>query len=134
MGWQLVPVFFRRFEKRYGGPGTLRDSGMDRSERLIAGGARLVDGGSGPGPELGGAAERGADWVAPVAILRALGRAVWRDLSTFRSLAGNNFALFAALLMMQPEAAQFFVLLLALLLLGPLSSDPLGRVPAVRFG
>jgi hypothetical protein len=73
------------------------------------------------------------DWAAPAAILRALGRAVWRDLSTFRSLAGNNFALFAALLMLQPASAQFFVLLLALLLLGPLSSDPLGRVPQGRF-
>ena len=72
-------------------------------------------------------------WVAPAAILRALGRAIWRDLTTFRSLAGNNFALFAALLMLQPASAQFFVLLLALLLLGPLSSDPLGRVPRGRF-
>ena len=70
---------------------------------------------------------------APYAILRALGRAVWRDLHTFRTIAGNNFALFVGLLMMQPQSAQFFVLLFALLLLGPLSSDPLQRVPATRF-
>lgn len=70
---------------------------------------------------------------AGFAVLRALGRAVWRDLSTFRSIAGNNFALFAGVLMLQPQSAQFFLLLLGLLLLGPLSSDPLARVPAVRF-
>ena len=74
------------------------------------------------------------------AILRALSRAVRRDLSTFRSLQVNNFFLFVALLMygalesgLPPRSAYPFLLLLGFLLLFPLSSDPLAKIPPQRL-
>lgn len=67
------------------------------------------------------------------AILKALANAVKRDLGTLQSIGGNNFFLFAALVMLQPESAEFLLLLLGLLLLFPLSTDPLGRIPAERY-
>jgi hypothetical protein len=74
------------------------------------------------------------------AILRALSRAVRRDLGTFGSLKVNNFFFFVALLIwgalnsgLPPRSAYPFLLLLGLLLLFPLSSDPLSRIPADRL-
>ncbi len=68
------------------------------------------------------------------AILTALARAVWRDLRSLNSLAGNNFFLFIVLLLRyQPSSALFFVMILGVLLLGPLSADPLRKVPADRL-
>ncbi|HWF47684.1 MAG TPA: hypothetical protein VG168_11815, partial [Bryobacteraceae bacterium] len=67
------------------------------------------------------------------AILGALARAVQRDLGTFQSIAGNNFFLFVAVLMLQPQSGEFLLLLLGLLLLFPLSTDPLTRIPADRY-
>jgi len=68
------------------------------------------------------------------AILTALARAVWRDLRTLNSLAGNNFFLFMVLLLWyQPGSALFFVMILGILLLGPLSADPLRKVPPDRL-
>jgi hypothetical protein len=68
------------------------------------------------------------------AILTALARVVWRDLRTLNSLAGNNFFLFMVLLLVyQPSSAAFFAMILGLLLLGPLSADPLRKVPPDRL-
>jgi hypothetical protein len=67
------------------------------------------------------------------ALLKALGRAVWRDLSSYNSLVGNNFFLFVLLLAQQLSASLFFALILGLLLLFPLSADPLAKVPPERL-
>ncbi|MGC2660716.1 MAG: hypothetical protein WA324_22395 [Bryobacteraceae bacterium] len=72
--------------------------------------------------------------MAPVrAILAALARALKRDLGTLQSITGNNFFLFAALVMLQPESGEFLLLLVGLLLLFPLSADPLAKIPAERY-
>lgn len=66
-------------------------------------------------------------------ILAALAKLSWRDLRRFNSLGTNNFFLFAMLLLLQPS--NFFLLLvLSLILLFPLSADPLGRIPPDRLG
>jgi len=74
------------------------------------------------------------------AILRALSRATRRDLSSFVLLKLNNFFLFVLFLIysnviygLPPHSAYPFVLLVGFLLLFPLSSDPLARIPPVRF-
>lgn len=66
-------------------------------------------------------------------------RAARRELGTFRSLKVNNLFLFIALMVwgalnsgVEPKAAEFLILALGLLLLFPLSSDPLALVPANR--
>lgn len=78
--------------------------------------------------------------AALFAILGALRRAVQRDLGTFASIKVNNFFLFVALLAygalntgLQPKSAEPFFMLLGFLLLFPLSSDPLGKIPADRL-
>jgi hypothetical protein len=65
------------------------------------------------------------------AILRALGRALRRDQKSIESIAGNNFFWVSILLLQQ--AGIFFDLLLGLILLFPLSTDPLRKVPASRL-
>jgi hypothetical protein len=87
-----------------------------------------------------GAEIAGASKSVVWAILRALSRAIRRDLGTFGSIKVNNFFLFVALLMygalntgLAPKSAYPFLLLLGLLLLFPLSSDPLGRIPPDRL-
>jgi hypothetical protein len=77
--------------------------------------------------------------AALLSILRALRRATQQGLRGFLSFRVNNFFLFVTLLLYgelnsgtKPEAAQPFLLLLGLLLLFPLSCDPLARIPAVR--
>ncbi|MGH9667546.1 MAG: hypothetical protein ACRD9L_24255 [Bryobacteraceae bacterium] len=79
--------------------------------------------------------------MAPlIAILNALRRAIQRDLGTFRSIQVNNFFLFIAVLMwgafsshQEPVSAEPFLLLLCLLLLFPLSADPLRKIPVSRL-
>lgn len=79
--------------------------------------------------------------LAPlIAILNAVRRAVQRDLGTFQSIQVNNFFLFIALLCwgafasgVEPVSAEPFLLLLSLLLLFPLSADPLQKIPATRL-
>jgi hypothetical protein len=78
--------------------------------------------------------------AAIIAILKALGRVVKRDLRTLRSIQFNNFFLFAMLLTYsslasgrRPAGAAPFLLLLVLVLLFPLSSDPLAKIPEVRL-
>ena len=75
------------------------------------------------------------------AIVRALGRAVRRNLGSFGGLKVNNFFLFTALMVygalisgVMPVSAYPFLLLIAILLLLPLSSDPLALIPASRRG
>ena len=72
--------------------------------------------------------------AGPVAILSALARSVWRDLRTFSSIIGNNIALFVLVVMyQQPQSVVFFGMILGVLLLGPLSGDPLRKVPPDRL-
>jgi hypothetical protein len=75
------------------------------------------------------------------AILRALSRATRRDLGSFVALKVNNFFLFVLFLIysnviyrLPPYSAYPFLLLVGFLLLFPMSSDPLAKVPAARFG
>ena len=74
------------------------------------------------------------------AILKALSRAIKRDLATFESVKVNNFFLFVALLIygalesgVRPSSAEPFLLFLGFLLLFPLSSDPLDKIPPQRL-
>lgn len=77
--------------------------------------------------------------AAVVSILKTLRRLVRRELSSFWGVGWNNLFLFAALLayssiasgMLPIDAVPFFVLLL-LIVLFPLSSDPLRKIPASR--
>jgi len=74
------------------------------------------------------------------AILQALRRAVGRDLGTLQSIKVNNLFLFVALLVagalssgVPPKSAYPFFVMLGFLLLFPLSSDPLGKIPPARL-
>jgi hypothetical protein len=78
---------------------------------------------------------------ATIAIFRALSRAVRRNLGTFGSIKVNNFFLFVALMIwgalvsgVKPVSSYPFLLLIGLLMLFPLSSDPLSRIPRSRLG
>jgi hypothetical protein len=77
---------------------------------------------------------------AVLAILKALRRAVGRDLGTLGSIKVNNLFLFVALLIygalnsgQPPKSAYPFLIMLGFLLLFPLSSDPLGKIPSSRL-
>ena len=77
--------------------------------------------------------------AALFAILRALWRAVQRELGTFESITTNNFFLFVAVLVygalnsgQSPKSAEPFFVLLGFILLFPLSADPLSRIPSIR--
>jgi hypothetical protein len=79
--------------------------------------------------------------AALLAILKALRRAVGRDLGTLESIKVNNLFLFVLLLAygalntgLKPTSAYPFFVLLGFLLLFPLSSDPLGKIPPARLG
>src|SRR3974390_3336266 len=74
-------------------------------------------------------------------VIRALWRAVRRDLGSFGSIIANNFFLFVALLMagafssgVRPVSAYPFLALLAFLMLFPLAADPPAQIPAARLG
>ena len=66
-----------------------------------------------------------------VAILRALWRAFQRGEKSFASLAGNNFFLMAVLFL--GKAGTFLFLIMGLVILFPLSTDPLRKIPASRL-
>ena len=66
-----------------------------------------------------------------IAILRALALAYRRDWTAFQSLAGNNFFLITAFLLRQ--AGTFVYLIMGLVVLFPLSTDPLRKVPPSRL-
>jgi hypothetical protein len=67
----------------------------------------------------------------PLAILRALGLAYRRDWTAFQSLAGNSFFLITAVLLRQ--AGAFVYLVMGLVVLFPLSTDPLRKIPPSRL-
>ena len=67
----------------------------------------------------------------PIAILRALGTAFRRDWTGFQTLAGNNFFLITLFLLR--NAGGFVYLIMGLVLLFPLSTDPLRKVPPSRM-
>ena len=67
----------------------------------------------------------------PFAILRALALAYRRDWTAFQSLAGNSFFLIMAVLLRQ--AGAFVYLVMGLVLLFPLSTDPLRKIPPSRL-
>ena len=54
-----------------------------------------------------------------------------RDWTAFQSLAGNNFFLITVFLLRQ--AGAFVYLIIGLVLLFPLSTDPLRKIPASRL-
>ena len=66
-----------------------------------------------------------------VAILKALAVAYRRDWTAFQSLAGNNFFLITAFLL--GKAGSFVYLIFGLVLLFPLSTDPLRKIPPSRL-
>jgi hypothetical protein len=66
-----------------------------------------------------------------VAILKALWKAFQRGEKSFGSLAGNNFFLVAVLFL--GKAGTFLFLIMGLVVLFPLSTDPLRKVPASRL-
>lgn len=66
-------------------------------------------------------------------ILAALAKLSWRELRRFNSLGSSNFFLFAMLIFGLQPANAFLPLVLGLILLFPLSADPLGRMPADRL-
>lgn len=74
------------------------------------------------------------------AVIRAVARAMRRDAGSFFALKVNNFFLFILLLIggnvavgLPPRSAYPFLLLLGFLLLFPLSSDPLAKIPPLRL-
>jgi hypothetical protein len=74
------------------------------------------------------------------AILQAVARAMRRSLGSFAALKVNNFFLFVLLLIdcnlvagLPPRSAYPFLLLVGFLLLGPMSSDPLAKIPPARL-
>jgi hypothetical protein len=78
--------------------------------------------------------------AAFVAIMGALTQAVRRGFASYRSLKVNNFILFIGLLVyaaiesgVEPKSAEFLMLLFGIVLLFPLSSDPLHRIPPDRL-
>ena len=66
------------------------------------------------------------------AILRALGRALRRDQKSIAAVVGNNFFIVTALVLQ--EAGAFLYLILGLILLFTLSTDPLRKIPVSRLG
>lgn len=78
--------------------------------------------------------------AASFAILRAVFRATRRSLGTFGSITVNNFFLFVALLVygalvsgVMPVGAYPFLALLAVVVILPLTSGPLSRIPRSRL-
>jgi len=67
----------------------------------------------------------------PLAILKALALAYRRDWTAFQSLAGNNFFLITVFLL--GKAGTFVYLVMGLVILFPLSTDPLRKIPRSRL-
>jgi hypothetical protein len=65
------------------------------------------------------------------AILKALFRALWRDQQSYRSVTANNF--FFTTVLFLADAGGFIYLIIGLVLLFPLSTDPLRKIPASRL-
>jgi hypothetical protein len=65
-------------------------------------------------------------------IFKAIGLANWRDVQSLRSIAGQNLFLFVIFVALQPESAEFFVAIFAVVMLVPLSADPMQKIPGER--
>src|ERR1700730_19188793 len=65
------------------------------------------------------------------AVLKAVWRAVRRGQGSFASIGTNNFFLFTAILFQRQ--GEFLYLIIALLMLFPLSADPLRKIPPERL-
>lgn len=65
------------------------------------------------------------------AVVAGLARAVWREQQSLGSVAGNNF--FLAVAVMIPGAGVFLLAVIGLLLLLPLCSDPMRKIPKERL-
>ncbi len=80
----------------------------------------------------GGNARGGGHRMARVtAILKALGRALGRDQKSIASLTGNHFFIVSALVLQ--DAGGFIYLIMGLVILFPLSTDPMRKIPASRM-
>jgi hypothetical protein len=66
-----------------------------------------------------------------IALLKALATAYKRDWTALQSLVGNNFFLITAFLLRQ--AGVFVYLIMGLVMLFPLSTDPLRKIPPSRM-
>jgi hypothetical protein len=73
-----------------------------------------------------------AGFSGVIGLLKALGRVSWREVRSFGSVGGQNFILFVGFVALQPESAVFFALILGVVLLFPLSSDPMQKIPEDR--
>lgn len=72
--------------------------------------------------------------MAPVrGVLKVIALASWRDARTILSIAGQNLFLFVLFVALQPESAAFFILILAVVVIFPLSADPMEKVPKDRW-
>lgn len=67
-----------------------------------------------------------------IAIIKFLALLSWRDIRSFGSISGQNLFLFVIVIALQPESAEFFGLLLAVVLLFPLLTDPAQKIPLDR--
>ncbi|HEX7360396.1 MAG TPA: hypothetical protein VF283_07875 [Bryobacteraceae bacterium] len=68
-----------------------------------------------------------------IGLLKALGRLSRRDVRSVGSVAGQNFFGFGIFVAyQQPASAEFFFVILAAILIFPLSSDPMQKIPADR--
>ncbi|MCU1274737.1 MAG: hypothetical protein JWO48_2168 [Bryobacterales bacterium] len=66
------------------------------------------------------------------AVLAALARAFRRDQKSFQSVIGNNFFFISAYLLR--SAGAFVYVIIGLVLLFPMSTDPLRKIPVSRLG
>ena len=69
-----------------------------------------------------------------ISLLGALGTISARQVRSFGSIGGQNLFLFVALVALQPESAAFFGEILLVVLLFPLSTDPMEALPEERRG
>lgn len=68
-----------------------------------------------------------------VGLLTALGRVSWRDVRSLGLILGQNFFLFALVVAyQQPESAEFFFVLVAALMIFPLSANAMEKIPVER--
>lgn len=66
-------------------------------------------------------------------VLKAIALLSWRNVRSLQSTAGQNLFLVVVLVALgQPESAAFFAVVLVVVLLFPLSSDPIDAVPTER--
>src|SRR5262249_21940598 len=113
------------------------DRKSDRDDPKGRGGVELDGGGTAavagrslfrPGRDPG---RGGTGMARPPAVLKALAKAYRRDWTALQSLTGNNFFLISLFLLRQ--SGTFVYLILGLVLLFPLSTDPLRKIPASRL-